>query len=155
MSPVDALIFGVRQVLLESPLLAIHPISSDQLDGTQPLPAALIAVHSDVPTHTLGPTEAYRTIKISVEWIGEDANGLGADDITDPVNEEARRRLFVDDEIETAQARLARHMEPRGVGVGIPLEVGSILPYTKPLGKDRTEFRRARGYFFEFGTERL
>jgi hypothetical protein len=155
MSPVDALIFGVMRVLSESEVLALLPISSDLLGSDHPLPAGLISVHSDVPSHTMGPTEAYRVIRLSVEWIGEDADGKGADDITDPLNELAREKLFVDDENETAQERLARHMEPKGVGIGIPMEVGSILPYTKKLGKDTTEFRRARGYFFEFHTERI
>lgn len=155
MSPVDALMYGIRKALLENELTRPQVISTDMISGTDPLPAALISVHADTPQYTFGPTEAWRDVKVSVEWLAEDAGGLGADDITDPVNEATREMLVLSVSDEEAQVRFNRLLEPKGYSVGIPMECGSILPYTKPVGKDKTDFRRARGYFYDFRISRL
>lgn len=166
--PIESLKTAIRGVLIEDATLAARPIASGELKANAPLPAARINVHSDVPTKVLGPSDAYRTYVVSLEWCAVDAGGVAATTLASRLNELTRSRLvetmsftvgegeeaieYVD---EPADVRINRYLHPQGYDVMIPLEEGAILPYAEYVGKDRDVKRWCVGYWYHLRTQKL
>lgn len=158
MGPSEALKTAVRAMLLADTLLASRVIGAGEILPKDPLPAGKITIHSNLPEYTFGPTEVFRDVRFSVEWLGKDANGKSALGNCDPLNERTRELLF--NTIETNGVKVAAHqrlnvqLEPLGYSSDIIMEDGEITAHLKRIGRDADDVRWTLGYFYKLNLSR-
>ena len=160
MGPTEALKTAVRRVLLADAALMGLVVASGDILPDDALPAAKVVIHAGVPTHVMGLVEAFREVRFSVEWLGEDAGGQSAVGSCDEPNERTRELLFEAQDAsygdgKTARERLNGHLEPLGWTCDHPFEAGYIPEHRKQIGRDQDDVRWAIGYFYWLNMEKI